>query len=175
MKKFNQRGFSPVETVLVLVIVGLIAFVAWYVFRTKSDTDTTLGNAANTQTEVSTGNSTKSTATSTKSSTEVVVTKTDSKGVKYLADSSGKTLYTYGQDTDNTSNCTGSCLTDWPAYKATSSSASLPTNVGTITRSDDGSLQYTYNKKPLYTFTGDSSAGQVTGDGVNGFKLAHLS
>jgi predicted lipoprotein with Yx(FWY)xxD motif len=172
MRKFNQRGFSPVETTLVLVIVGLVAFVAWYVFHTKSDTDTTLGNAANTQTEVSSGNSTKSTPSKTSTATTVVVTKTDSKGTKYLADPAGKTLYTYDQDTDNKSNCTGSCLSTWPVYKATSSSASLPTNVGTITRSDDGSLQYTYKKMPLYYFTGDTSAGKVTGDGVNSFSLA---
>jgi predicted lipoprotein with Yx(FWY)xxD motif len=172
MRKFNQRGFSPVETTLVLVIVGLVAFVAWYVFHTKSDTDTTLGNAANTQTEVSSGNSTKPTPSKTSTAAAVVVTKTDSKGTKYLADPAGKTLYTYDQDTDNKSNCTGSCLSTWPAYKATSSSASLPTNVGTITRSDDGSLQYTYKKMPLYYFASDTSAGQVTGNGVNGFSQA---
>ena len=37
--------------------------------------------------------------------------------------------------------------------------------LGTVTRSD-GSHQVTYNNLPLYTFTGDSAAGQTNGQGV---------
>jgi predicted lipoprotein with Yx(FWY)xxD motif len=47
----------------------------------------------------------------------------------------------------------------------------VPTNVGTITRTDGG-VQYTYKKMPLYYYVGDTSAGQITGDGVNGFSVA---
>ena len=83
MRKNNQKGFSAIETVLVLVIVGLVAFIAWYVFKSSSDTDTTLSTAANTQTEVP-----KTTA-----NTAVVVTKTDTQGTKYLADTNNKTLH----------------------------------------------------------------------------------
>ena len=163
MKK-TQKGFSAIEAVLVLVIVALLGFVVWYVFHTKNSTDTTYGNAANVQTTPQTGNKSSSSAAK-----PVVETKTDSKVGQYLADGSGMPLYTYNQDTDNASNCSGSCLSNWPAYKATST-ASLPANVGTITRSD-GTVQYTYNKKPLYTFTGDS-AGKVTGNGIEGFNIA---
>lgn len=158
MKK-TQKGFSAIEAVLVLVIIALLGFVVWYVFHTKSSTDNTYGNVSNTQT-------TPQTSTAAK---PVVQTKTDSKIGKYLADGNGMALYTYNQDTDNTSNCTDSCLSNWPAYKATSTS-SLPANVGTINRAD-GTVQYTYNKKPLYTFTGDS-AGKVTGNGIEGFSVA---
>lgn len=168
MKKFNQRGFSPIETALVLVIVALVAFVGWYVFHTKSNTDTTYGNAANTQTEVS--KSPAKTDTTKTTAADVVKTKTDSKVGQYLTDANGNTLYTYDQDTDNTSNCTGTCLTDWPAYKNTSTSTTYPTNVGSITRAD-GTMQYTYKKKPLYTFVSDT-AGKITGDGVNSFSVA---
>jgi predicted lipoprotein with Yx(FWY)xxD motif len=164
MKKRVEGGFSPVETILVLIIVGLVAFVGWYVFHTKSNTDATYGNAANVQSNLPT--KTKASTTASK----IVQTKTDSKLGQYLADANGNALYTYDKDTDNTSNCSGSCLTNWPAYKATSTSATLPTNVGTITRSDGG-VQYTYKKKPLYTFTSDT-AGKVTGDGVEGFSVA---
>ncbi len=164
MKKLAQKGFSTIEAGLVVVIVAILAFVVWYVFHTKSSTDNTYGNAANVQTTPQTSN--KSSNTSAK---PVVQTKTDSKVGQYLADSNGKPLYTYNQDTDNTSNCTGSCLSNWPAYKA-STTASLPANVGTITRSD-GTVQYTYNKKPLYYFTGDSTS-SVTGNGIEGFSVA---
>lgn len=165
MKK-SQKGFSAIEAVLILVIVGLLGFVVWYVFHTKSSTDNTYGNASNVQTTPPPVSNKTSSNTAAK---PVVQTKTDSKLGKYLADGSGRPLYTYNLDTDNTSNCSGSCLSSWPAYKA-SSTASLPANIGTITRSD-GTVQYTYNKKPLYYFTGDS-AGKVTGDGLEGFSVA---
>jgi predicted lipoprotein with Yx(FWY)xxD motif len=168
MKKLNQRGFAPLETVLVLVIVGLVAFIAWYVFHSKSDTNTTLSNAANTQTEVSkktTANSSNKTAAS-----EVVTTKTDSSLGQYLADPGNKALYTYGADTAGVSNCSGSCLADWPIYSAANAPAALPSNITVITRGD-GSKQYAYKGMPLYYFSGDA-AGKVTGDGVNDFHLA---
>jgi predicted lipoprotein with Yx(FWY)xxD motif len=170
MRKNNQRGFSPIETVLVLVIVGLIAFIAWYVFHTKSSTDTTLGTAANTQTEPSKNQEKKSTTQTTTTAAKIVQTKTDSKLGQYLADPDGKALYTYGADTTGVSNCTGSCLTTWPTYKATSTT-NLPTNVTIITRSDGGT-QYAYKGMPLYYYTGDTAAGMVTGDGVNDFHAA---
>jgi predicted lipoprotein with Yx(FWY)xxD motif len=164
MKKASQKGFSAIEGVLIVVIIAIVGFVVWYVFHTKNNTNNIYGNTANTSTTTTPSTSSKT------NSTLIIQTKTDPKLGKYLADGSGKPLYTYGQDTDNTSNCTGDCLTNWPPYKATSSSDSLPTNVGTITRSD-GTVQYTYNKKPLYYFTGDTST-TPTGNGVDGFNVA---
>ena len=170
MKKVNRKGFSTIEAILVIVIIAIVAFVIWYIFHTKNTTNNIYGNAANTSS--STPAPTKQTSNkNTASTASIIQTKTDPKLGKYLADGSGKPLYTYSQDTDNTSNCTGSCLTNWPPYKATSSSANLPANVATITRSDGGGVQYTYQKKPLYYFSGDS-AGKVTGNGVDGFNIA---
>lgn len=104
----------------------------------------------------------------------VLVTKTDANLGQYLADANGQALYTYGGDTSGVSNCTGSCLANWPAYIASSSTTSLPAGVSTIKRSDNGKMQYTYNGMPLYTFVGDS-AGQVTGNGVSDFSIAKPS
>lgn len=102
----------------------------------------------------------------------VLTTKTDPSAGQYLADSSGKALYTYGSDSANTSNCTSSCLANWPAYADSGATTGLPANVGVITRSDNGKKQYTYKHMPLYYFAGDTAAGQVTGDGVGGFSVA---
>lgn len=162
MKSNKERGFAPLEIVLMLVIVGLVAFIAWYVFKAKSNTDTTYGTVANTQANTN-GHAATTGA--------VVVTKTDPKLGKYLTDFKGMTLYTYDSDTANTSNCTGSCLTDWPVYEATASATSVPANVSTITRAD-GTKQFTYNKMPLYYYTGDTKAGDINGDGVGGFSVA---
>jgi predicted lipoprotein with Yx(FWY)xxD motif len=117
--------------------------------------------------------STKSTTSSTTAAVNnsVVTTKSGSVG-QYLADPSGKTLYTYDADTATSSSCTGSCLDTWPAYIDSGATTGLPTNVSTIKRSDNGEMQYTYKGKPLYYFESDSSAGQVNGNGVGGFYVA---
>jgi predicted lipoprotein with Yx(FWY)xxD motif len=102
------------------------------------------------------------------SSTAVIVTKTNSSVGSYLADPSDNTLYTDGTAT---SNCADSCLSAWPAYQDKGATTGLPTNVSTVTRSDNGQIQYTYKGLPLYYF-GSDSPGQVTGNGVSGFTVA---
>jgi predicted lipoprotein with Yx(FWY)xxD motif len=101
----------------------------------------------------------------------VLTTKTDSRLGKYLADPNGKPLYTYNADSKGVSNCTGACLANWPAYRATGSVSNLPSGVSTIKRADNGQTQYTYNGMPLYYFTADQ-AGNPTGDGVENFSIA---
>lgn len=104
----------------------------------------------------------------------VLITKTDSKLGQYLADPSGKALYTYNADTKGVSNCTDSCLAAWPAYVDKGSTANLPTGVSTIKRTDNGQVQYTYNGLPLYFFVSDGT-NQVTGNGVQNFSIAKPS
>ena len=109
------------------------------------------------------------TTNSSTSAGNIIQTKSDANVGSYLADSNGNALYTYNADTSGTSNCSGACLSAWPAY-APGSSATLPTNVTIITRSDN-TKQYAYKGLPLYTFASDSN-GHVTGDGVGGFSVA---
>lgn len=97
----------------------------------------------------------------------------DSKGVSYVTDEKGMTLYTYSKDTKGISNCSGACIANWPAYgpKTMPAVSALPANVTVITRSDK-TLQYAWNGMPLYYFASDTKAGDVTGNGVGGFMLA---
>jgi predicted lipoprotein with Yx(FWY)xxD motif len=97
----------------------------------------------------------------------------DSKGVSYLTDEKGMTLYTDSKDTKGVSNCSGTCITNWPAYgpKTEPAASTLPANVTVITRSDK-TLQYAWKGMPLYYFASDKKAGEVTGDGVGNFLLA---
>lgn len=101
----------------------------------------------------------------------VLTTKTNASIGQYLADPSGKTLYTFGGDSTGVSNCTGACLANWPAYQDKGATTGLPTGVSTIKRSDNGQIQFTYNGMPLYYFVSDSR-GQVSGDGVENFHVA---
>jgi predicted lipoprotein with Yx(FWY)xxD motif len=79
------------------------------------------------------------------------------------------TLYTFANDSANSgkSNCSGGCLTTWPAL--TVPPGTMPTaasgvsgTLGTITR-DDGTVQVTYNGLPLYFYKGDHNVGDTNG------------
>jgi predicted lipoprotein with Yx(FWY)xxD motif len=84
-----------------------------------------------------------------------------------LVDSSGMTLYWFAIDTPTKSNCSGQCVVYWPVVKGPLTAGSGVTGtLGTITRSD-GTKQATYDGHPLYTYVGDKSPGQATGNGKN--------
>ncbi|MGH3205476.1 MAG: COG4315 family predicted lipoprotein [Streptosporangiaceae bacterium] len=88
-------------------------------------------------------------------------------GTAVLTNSSGKTLYWFAPDTSTTSKCSGSCVTYWPPVTGPVTAGSGVTGtLGTITRSD-GTMQATYDGHPLYTYVGDTAAGQAKGNGLN--------
>lgn len=78
----------------------------------------------------------------------------------------GFALYTFDNDTAGTSNCTGTCLTNWPALIANDGAvAQAPYSI--ITRAS-GLKQWALNDMPLYFFLGDTSASDTKGEGVGG-------
>lgn len=105
------------------------------------------------------------------SSATVLTTKSSPSLGQYFATLDGSPLYTYTRDSTNVSNCTGTCLVNWPAFQDKGSTKNLPDDLSTIKRTDNDQIQFTYYGMPLYTFTGDKN-GQVTGNNVAGFVLA---
>lgn len=98
---------------------------------------------------------------------------------EYLTSASGLTLYTYTQDSPNSSSssCTGECVAIWPAFY--SANITVPSGIskskfGTITGTN-GSKQTTYDGYPLYFYVGDNKAGQTNGQNVGGFVVATVS
>ena len=90
---------------------------------------------------------------------------------KILDNGQGRTLYLFQADTGTTSNCSGACATEWPpltSTKPTVGKGASASMIGTTKRSD-GKTQVTYNGHPLYTFAGDNSPGDTSGQGVNAF------
>jgi len=79
----------------------------------------------------------------------------------------GRTLYRLTKDSKNKSVCTGTCATIWrPVLLAAGQKTPVGSDVshlGAFTRAN-GTHQVTYEGIPLYTFTGDKKAGQVTGN-----------
>ncbi len=94
---------------------------------------------------------------------EPAMTAETSKG-KTLVDPSGKTLYTFDKDAGGKSACTGACEKNWPPLAAKAGDQSAP-GWSTIAR-EDGSKQWAYKGRPLYTFAKDEKAGDVKGDGL---------
>ncbi len=86
---------------------------------------------------------------------------------KILADSNGRTLYFYSQDSKNVSNCPdGSCTNIWPIFykeNLTLDQGLVASDFGTITR-PNGVKQTTYKGWPLYYFHNDIREGEVTCD-----------
>ncbi|GAB4237762.1 MAG: hypothetical protein Kow0032_23750 [Methyloligellaceae bacterium] len=83
-----------------------------------------------------------------------------------LTNAKGMTLYIFDKDKPGVSNCKGECARKWPPMPATASSKSEG-DFSVIKRAD-GSYQWAYKGKPLYTWFKDKKPGDTTGDGVKG-------
>jgi predicted lipoprotein with Yx(FWY)xxD motif len=92
-----------------------------------------------------------------------------------LVDGSGRTLYLWKADTSMMSTCSGACAQAWPPV---TTGASVRPGKGVepkllgIAKRSDGTQQITYAGHPLYTFSGDSAAGQLNGQGSDAFGAA---
>jgi predicted lipoprotein with Yx(FWY)xxD motif len=146
----------------IIAAVVIIAVGSYFLFYKSKATTSSSASSTTSQGQAGTVNN------------AVLTTRTIASIGDYLADPNGKTLYTSASDTSGVSNCNGSCLSAWPPYLDTGSTSGLPTGISTITRTDTGGIQYTYNGMPLYYFASDSQ-GQVTGDGVSNFQVAKPS
>jgi predicted lipoprotein with Yx(FWY)xxD motif len=89
-----------------------------------------------------------------------------------LVDGKGMTVYLFVADTGTASTCYTSCAAIWPPVLTTGApqagAGADATLLGTTTRTD-GKIEVTYAGHPLYYFVQDKAAGDVTGQGVNGF------
>ena len=93
-----------------------------------------------------------------------------------LVDVEGMSLYVFMADTQNsgTSTCgdDDGCAAEWPPLVSQGAPVAGEgvdaTLLGTITR-DDGTLQVTYNGRPLYLFVEDAAPGDTNGQGIDEF------
>lgn len=88
-----------------------------------------------------------------------------------LTDSRGMTLYIYEGDTKpGQSACTGDCAVAWPPVKA--AQLAKPSGEWSLIERADGSRQWAFRDKPLYTYTGDTSVGESNGVARKGWHAA---
>jgi len=113
-----------------------------------------------TPTNSSTGSVIK-TATATVNGTSVTI----------LTNAQGLTLYYRTSDAPPSTVCSGGCAGAWPPLLM--SGSSTPTSTTSLSGkltivADANGNQVEYNGHPLYTYSGDTAAGQTTGEGAGG-------
>jgi predicted lipoprotein with Yx(FWY)xxD motif len=88
---------------------------------------------------------------------------------RVLVNAKGRTLYSLSVERHGKFVCTGSCLGFWtPLHVPKGTTPTGAPHLGTISRPGSRSkVQVTFRGGPLYTFYGDSKAGDANG---NGFK-----
>ncbi len=69
----------------------------------------------------------------------------------FFADSANKPLYMYDKDEPGKSNCNGECAAVWPPALAPAGSS--PFGDWSLIARDDGTTQWAFRGKPLYTYT----------------------
>lgn len=77
----------------------------------------------------------------------------------------GFTLYVFGADGMNVSNCNNGCASIWPPFMA--SAGAQASGSFTVIARADGSHQWAYKSHPLYNFSGDGKPGDAAGEGLN--------
>jgi predicted lipoprotein with Yx(FWY)xxD motif len=93
------------------------------------------------------------------------------KAMTTLTNAQGRTLYYFTADLASKTMCTGACAKTWLPLLFTgtgtpTASTSLPGVLGVLKNANGH--QIIYNGHPLYTFSGDTAAGQTKGEGLSG-------
>jgi len=89
----------------------------------------------------------------------------------FLTGEDGKTLYFFTPDAvPGASVCEGDCIANWPAFlleadETLAAGEGVTGVLATFPRSD-GTMQVSYDGRPVYYFIGDQAAGDVKGQGI---------
>ena len=89
-----------------------------------------------------------------------------------LVNSKGHTLYLFMKDKNSKSACAGQCAQFWPplvAHGQPTVGKGLKASLVRLTKRSDGTMQVSYNRHPLYTFSEETKAGQTKGQGFSAF------
>jgi predicted lipoprotein with Yx(FWY)xxD motif len=96
-------------------------------------------------------------------------------GHNALTTTKGRTLYSLSAETGGRFICTGACLSTWhPLLVPAGAKPTGPVALGTIER-PDGRTQVTFKGRPLYSFSGDTKAGEANGEGIKDVGTWHAA
>ena len=89
-----------------------------------------------------------------------------------LVDAKGRTLYIFEKDRSGMSACDTTCVKYWPPLVSRTrprAGKGVQKAMLGVTRPQNSRRQVTYAGHPLYTFVGDKTAGQTSGEGLTNF------
>jgi predicted lipoprotein with Yx(FWY)xxD motif len=159
----------------VLLIAGLASAACGSSSSASTSPSGSGASAAGTSAAGTSASGTSAAGTPGASTTGTVRTETVGSVGTILINASGRSLYLYTADKQKATTCTGACAKEWPPLVVSGApvagSGVTSSMLGTI-KDPDGKTQVTYNHWPLYTFAGDSAAGQVKGEGLGGSWFA---
>jgi len=90
-----------------------------------------------------------------------------------MGDSEGFTVYLFTPDGQGDSTCYDECASNWPfVAEASEVGEGLDASLLGTTERTTGETQATYNGWPLYSYAGDATPGDTTGQGVGGVWFA---
>ena len=166
-----RMSLSQARSARALIAFALVLVLAACSSDSGSPSETTAAEA----TASPTASEAEATATaeateSADDSADATVVVADSDLGEILTDADGLTIYFFANDTEGVSNCEGDCLANWPPVEVDgepSAGDGVDAELGTFERAD-GAVQLTVNGFPAYYFAGDSTAGDVNGQGVGG-------
>ena len=96
-------------------------------------------------------------------------------GRTILTTTKGRTLYSLSAETNGRFICTGACVSTWrPLVVPAGVKPTGPVKLATIER-PEGKTQVTFKGRPLYSFSGDSKAGDVNGEGIKDVGTWHAA
>jgi predicted lipoprotein with Yx(FWY)xxD motif len=94
-------------------------------------------------------------------------------GRTVLTTTKGRTLYSLSAETHGRFICTGACVSTWhPLMIPAGTKPTGPVKLGMIQR-PEGKTQVTFKGRPLYSFAGDSKAGDANGEGIKDVGTWH--
>jgi predicted lipoprotein with Yx(FWY)xxD motif len=150
-----------------------VAAVAALALAACSSSDKTASPATNPTSTTAAETPTTSTVPPTTAGPKTVSLASSSLG-QILVDSKGMTLYIDENDKPGAPACTAACLAAWPPLAAPAAPTFGPgldaSKFATVTAAD-GTKQLAVDGFPLYLWVNDTKAGDVTGQGVNGFYV----
>jgi predicted lipoprotein with Yx(FWY)xxD motif len=91
---------------------------------------------------------------------------------KILVGTNSGTLYLFEKDKGPTSTCSGACASNWPPFTSAGkpkAGAGVDAAKLTTSKRSDGKLQVVYAGHPLYFFSGDTKAGDTSGQNMHAF------
>jgi predicted lipoprotein with Yx(FWY)xxD motif len=159
MRVFPQRAL--------LVVIGLVLVMG----VSACGGTTSTGSTASTPTTAPTTAPTPTPTTASTFTVQTAQATVNGKATTILTNAQGLTLYYFTPDTASKTVCTGACAQTWPPLLFTgtgtpTASTSLPGVLGVFQNANGN--QVIYNDHPLYTYSGDSAAGQTKGEGLFG-------